>query len=293
MEYRNLITLKTIIEEGSFQAAAKKLNYNQSTITFQVHQLEEELGIKVFEKVGRTMRLSRAGSNLVPLVDEALACVKRIREYAQSQQDLCGSLNIAATEALLSYKMQDVLSEFKKQAPNAKINIEMVPCYQMESRILEGDLDLGVGYVFTPDHPLLVQQRLEQYPLVLVASPLLKEEDADFIRECQNKENLSTIFPNAGINRMMFEDYLKKKSIHMGNCIELGSVESIKKSVGSNLGVSYLPYFCVKEELKCGKLIELQTELSPSYLTGQYILYKNKWCSAEMKLMMELLEMHL
>ena len=52
MNTKNLITLKTILETGSFQNAADKLNYTQSTVTFQMKQLEEELSIKLFEKIG-------------------------------------------------------------------------------------------------------------------------------------------------------------------------------------------------------------------------------------------------
>ena len=61
MNTKNLLTLKTILETGSFQKAADKLNYTQSTVTFQMKQLEEELSLKLFEKIGRKMERMRAG----------------------------------------------------------------------------------------------------------------------------------------------------------------------------------------------------------------------------------------
>ena len=60
MNTKNLITFKTILEAGSFQKAADRLNYTQSTVTFQVKQLEEELSLKLFEKIGRRMELTQA-----------------------------------------------------------------------------------------------------------------------------------------------------------------------------------------------------------------------------------------
>ena len=61
MDLKYLETFKTIIEEGSYARAADKLGYTQSTITFQVQQLEQELSIKLFEKIGRRMQLTKSG----------------------------------------------------------------------------------------------------------------------------------------------------------------------------------------------------------------------------------------
>lgn len=63
MELKYLQTFQTIIEEGSFTKAAEKLNYTQSTITFQMGQLEQELSAKLFERVGRRMMPTKAANN--------------------------------------------------------------------------------------------------------------------------------------------------------------------------------------------------------------------------------------
>jgi DNA-binding transcriptional LysR family regulator len=66
MDIKNLITLRTIVDTGSFQAAANQLNYAQSTVTAQVQQLEQELGLRLFTKTGRKMVLTQAGRDLMP-----------------------------------------------------------------------------------------------------------------------------------------------------------------------------------------------------------------------------------
>ena len=68
MDLKYLNTFRTIVEEGSFSRAAERLNYTQSTITFQMGQLEGELSAQLFEKVGRRMVLSQAGRRLLPYV---------------------------------------------------------------------------------------------------------------------------------------------------------------------------------------------------------------------------------
>jgi Transcriptional regulator len=60
MDLKYLTTIKTILETGTFQKAANRLNYTQSTVTFQIQQLESELGMKLFERIGRRMVLTEA-----------------------------------------------------------------------------------------------------------------------------------------------------------------------------------------------------------------------------------------
>ena len=59
MDLKNLRTFQTVVQEGGFNKAAEKLNYTQSTITFQINQLEQELGLRLFEKIGRRMVLNQ------------------------------------------------------------------------------------------------------------------------------------------------------------------------------------------------------------------------------------------
>ena len=73
MELKSLYTVKKIIETGSYLNASKALNYAQSTITFQVKQLEAELDVQIFEKRGNKMALTQEGERLIPLIDNVIA----------------------------------------------------------------------------------------------------------------------------------------------------------------------------------------------------------------------------
>ena len=84
MDLKYLRTFHTIVEEGSFSKAAKRLNYTQSTITFQMGQLEQELSVRLFERIGRNMALTKAGEHLVPYVEEVLNSVNRLQNFERS-----------------------------------------------------------------------------------------------------------------------------------------------------------------------------------------------------------------
>ena len=92
MNTKNFVTFKTILEMGSFQKAADELGYTQSTVTFQIKQLEEELNLKLFEKIGRRMVLTQAGKDIMPYIDMILQGVEQIGNYGKSLSEISGSL---------------------------------------------------------------------------------------------------------------------------------------------------------------------------------------------------------
>lgn len=105
MELKYLTTFKTILQCGSFLEAAQKLHYTQSTITFQMQQLEKELGVRRFEKIGRRMTVTQAGRDMVPYVDAVLRAAERLQSYGKDSGQLTGTLRLAASETLLTYQM--------------------------------------------------------------------------------------------------------------------------------------------------------------------------------------------
>lgn len=100
MNTKSLVTFKTILEMGSFQKAADKLGYTQSTVTFQIKQLEEELALKLFEKIGRRMELTQAGKDIMPYVDMILQGAEQINNYGKSLSEITGSLKLAISDSM-------------------------------------------------------------------------------------------------------------------------------------------------------------------------------------------------
>ena len=82
MDIKQLHTFETIIQTGSFQKAAQVLSYAPSTITFQMKQLEKELGVSLFERRGHEQRLTSAGISLKPYVDQVLHSADQLVAHA-------------------------------------------------------------------------------------------------------------------------------------------------------------------------------------------------------------------
>ncbi len=289
MELKYLQTFKTIVSEGSFTKAAEKLNYTQSTITFQVKQLEQELSVQIFEKIGRNMVLTKAGQELIPYVDEVLNCMSRLFSFSENLFDLKGGLQIEMGETLLCYKMAPVLKELHQLAPQAKLDLRSTNCYEILEKIKTGKIDIGVFYLnVCNSEDFLQTYPIGEYSMDLVASPKIKEKYYDFITPNQTIDLPFIIDEPDCIFRQIFEKYLRSLNITLDHTIELWSIPTIKNLVKNDVGITYLPSFTVEKELQSGELCKIKTAIDNQKLTAVCAHHKNKWISPLMRLFIQL-----
>lgn len=290
MELKYLCTVKKIIETGSYQGAAAALNYAQSTITFQIKQLERELSVQLFEKNGNRMELTQQGKEILPLIDNVLFSVEELCCYGNNESEIRGSLVVALPETLVTYQMQPVLKAFKEKAPHVKLSIQVMNCYSITDQMINGNISLAIHYNVGNYPKSITTKEIGTYPLVLVSSPNLDELSRDFITPNQ-KKSLCHIQndPNALYLKFLHQ-YLRQKNITLETELEVWSIEAIKRSVMSNLGVALLPRFTVDDELRQGLLSEVPIDLQDSTITAMCVYNKNKWKSPAMKLFLQILD---
>lgn len=291
MEIKYLKTFLTIVEEGSFSKAAQKLNYTQSTITFQINQLEQEFSITLFEKIGRNMLLTKAGKQFIPYVKNVLNEMDKLYYFEKDLAEYQGDLHIGIGETLLCYKIPDVIKQFRAIAPKTKLFLRSMNCYDIRNSILNGTLDLGVFYEDIGGlNSNIIPHVIGHYDVILVASPDMKKQYHDFITPNQNIPIAFIINEKNCIFRQIFERYLQQKSIMLSHTVELWSIPTIKNLVKSNTGLSYLPKFTVQSELQNGELVEIATDITHSNITAVCAYHKNKWISPAMKLFIDIIK---
>lgn len=289
MDLKYLSTFQTIVEEGGFSRAAEKLNYTQSTITFQMGQLEEELSAQLFEKAGRRMVLTKAGEQLIPYVRDVMGAVERMRYFENDLAECRGNLHVGVAETLLCYQMPEILKKFHSQAPKARLFLQSMNCYDIRDALLDGTLDLGVFYEDVGGFGSNIETRsMGSYPVVLVASPEVRQACPDFVTPDRQIAIPFIINEKNCIFRQMFEAYLREKAICLDHTIELWSIPTIKNLVKSNMGVSFLPRFSVEEELARGELEEIAVDKTDARISAVCGHHKNKWVSPLMQLFMDL-----
>lgn len=293
MDLKYLYTFRTIVDEGGFNKAAQKLNYTQSTITFQMNQLEQELSTCLFEKIGRKMVLTKAGESLIPYVDEILQSIDKLHSFESDLSEYQGDLRVGVAETQLCYRFPAILKEFHLKAPKARLFLRSMNCYDIRDELLNGTLDIGVFYEDVGGFgSSLVTYEIGTFPTILLASPETQRQFPDFIKPDQVLSLPLVINEPNCIFRQMFEEYLREKSIRLGHTIELWSIPTVKNLVASGVGITYLPLFTVQEELKTEVLKEIGTDMEEPAITAVCGHHKNKWISPLMQLFIDLCKEH-
>lgn len=290
MEIKYLQTFKTILETGSFQKAAARLNYAQSTVTMQMQLLEQELSVKLFEKIGRRMVLTQSGSDLLPFINTALEAVAQMENYGKRDSELTGTLCVAMPETLLNYRMQPVIERFRELAPNVRLSLQMQNCYVIREQIMDGGIDLGVHYDVGGYGSSVIAKALSSYPLCLIASPKLLAQERDFVSSGQRKKVCLLTVDRKSVYHKRFDAYLTGAGIILDGEMEIESIETVKRCVASNLGVACLPRFTVERELKQGVLLELRTGPWDTQVETVCSWHKNKWITPAMELFIRLVK---
>lgn len=291
MDTRYLTTFQTIVREGSFSRAAARLNYTPSAITFHVAQLEQELAVPLFEKVGRRMVLSKVGERLVPYVEEILGSMERMRSFEGDLAKDPGQLNVGIAETQLCFRLPQVLGELHRKAPRARLRIRSMNCYDIRDALLEGTLDLGVFYAEVGGFgSALTCHPMGSFAVALVAAPATARDFHDFTSPDRRIPIPFLINEQNCIFRQMFEAELRQRSIRLDQTIELWSIPTIIQLVASGLGVSFLPRFTVQEALDRGTLVEIPTGLQERTLSAVCAHPRSKALSPLMRAFVQLCE---
>ncbi len=293
MNTRSFVTFKTILETGSFQKAANKLNYTQSTITFQIKQLEDELALKLFEKIGRKMVLTQAGRDILPYVDTILQGVEQIENYGKSLSEITGSLKIAIPDSILIYQMQPFIQAFLHEAPGVQLIIHSLQSGEVNQSVLNGTDDIGVNCEKFSYPESIVHKKLGTYNALLIAAPYTKSSLLDFITPNQRKPFSFICNEPDGYYQLDMDQYLAKKDIIVYPYMKVQSIEAVKQCVMNHLGMAVVPAYSVVNELKNGSLIQAKTELDEKIYHSVYLYHKNKWISPQMELAFELLKKYM
>lgn len=293
MNTKSLVTFKTILEVGSFQKAADKLGYTQSTVTFQIKQLEEELALKLFEKIGRHMELTQAGKDILPYIDMILQGAEQISNYGKSLSEISGSLKLAIPDSILIYNMQPFMQAFTHDAPNVQLVVNSIQSGEINQAIADGTADIGINCEKDSYPDSVIHKKLGKYKAVLVASPFTDSSLLDFITPHQRKPFSLICNEPDGYYQLDMDKYLSKKDILLNPPMKVQSIEAVKRCVMNNLGIAVVPTYSIGEELKNGSLMPIKTELDNKTYDSFYIYHKNKWMSPQMELALDLLKKYL
>lgn len=283
MDFKQLNAFLTISRLQSFTKAADALGYAQSTITTQIKLLENELDVKLFERIGKSTTLTHEGKKLLPYAKQILKLSTDIKTTVSNEDKPSGTLTIGAAESLCVLRLPEILKEYKRLYPDVDVSLKFGSCADFRHYLSENLIDVAFSLGVKIDSDEFISHIELPEPMLLLAYPGHPLINKDKIYP-EDIENESLILTETGCSyRAAFERILKDNGIKPNVTLETGSVQAIKQFTMSGLGITMLPEIAVKDEVNSGKLIPLNWSGPNLNIISQVIYHKDKWISPALK----------
>jgi DNA-binding transcriptional LysR family regulator len=256
LDTRQLASFVAVAQRLSFTRAAAELSFAQSTVTAHVKALERDLGVGLFYRMPGRIRLTDAGDRLLPYATRILELTESAREAA-GHSEPAGALVVGTMESLTSYRLLPVVEYLHLRYSRMRIALRPSICAETCEAVLETTYDCGFLIDTSRSFSGLESKVLCEEPLVIVAGadhrlagkPDLADDDL-------RVERLIETEPGCAY-REQLEHVLATGDGEPPPVLELGSIDAIKRSVASGLGIALLPRVTVAEELARGELLRL------------------------------------
>lgn len=289
MELRNVFTFIRVVDLGSFTKAAKELGYSQSTVTFQIKQLESELSIPLFDRIGKKISLTPLGEEFLFLAIDLIKTTSKIKAIGTRLGMHKVKLRIGIIESLFMGKLAELIPLYFNQMPSTQIETKTADSVKLYQMLRSNELDL----IFVLDKKIYQKDCIRAFAspvkIVFVASanhPITKEKEIN-ISDILKQPLILT--ERDSIYRKVLEERLALSDIELTPFLEVDNTSIIMKLIKKGLGISFLPEYIVQEDVKKNKLTILSIEDYVITLYYQVFYNKNKWVSSQMKLFINLM----
>ncbi|MCS7463343.1 LysR family transcriptional regulator [Paenibacillus doosanensis] len=239
MELRQLEYFIAVSEELHFTRAAEKLGISQPTLSQQIRALEDELDIPLFDRIGKKIAITEAGSILL---EQSLQIVRNLQNVKDSIAELHnykkGSFVVGALPSDLDYRISNLLIDYHKEFP--KIWLKIVSSVEIAAQVLENEVDIGIGIMPFPDDRLVrIPLCREEYVLVVSERHAWAGRDSIGIEELRGLDTV--MFPSGLIGRELVDDCCRKYGFTMNTIMETTSITSVIHLVKANIGATVQP----------------------------------------------------
>jgi DNA-binding transcriptional LysR family regulator len=255
MEVRDLQVFISVARHLNYTRAGEEVHLSQPSVSVRIKQLEIELGVKLFEQLGKKVALTDAGLLLMPYAQRVITAVQDAKHAIQDLQGLQqGSLRIGASTTPGMYIIPKTIARFKERYPKIDIHLGIKDTREIESGVLRNEFDFG----FVGGH--LVGDEIDVLPwlideLVLNIPPTHNLARKKTVNKADLEKERFVLRESGSATRATVINHLQKWRLQLQTVMEMENPESLKKAVQSGLGIAFISKFAVESELKAKTLI--------------------------------------
>jgi len=287
MDIRNLITFIQVAESGSFTRAGEQLGYTQPTVSVQIRQLETELGVRLFDRIGTTIRLTDKGH-------ETLALAQQIRHLCQemtltSHQERPVCIHLAMADSLIEPMFLTGLASFRENHPHISLKVTAAGTDTLFRMLDQNEADIVCtldSHIYNTNYVIAGEEQVGVHFVVAAMHPLAAQPCATL----KDLVNLPFLLTEKGMSyRRLLDEALAQRSMEIHPIFEIGHPDIICQLVAQGLGASFLPDYVTEDAVQRGEIIRLHVPDFEPELWKQLLYHRDKWISPQMQTVLEYL----
>lgn len=284
MEIRNVTTFVKIVEFNSFTKAAESIGYSQATVTAQIKALEAELGVPLFDRIGKRIFLTDAGQKFLPYALNLLNAEEEALHSVRPMDELEGELRICSASSYAAAVLPGFLLRFRKLHPGVNITVK-ISDYTEDTllKLKRDEIDFMAAIDDGSEIPdfRTVYRNKEKVMFVTYPDNQLLDRKQVSLQEIINDD---FIVADRSIGYIaMLENELRRLDLELNPVMEIGSVDAIIRLVMGGSGTTFIPEYIAADYISSGQIAEIPNYSIDVDLYSRFICNKNKWLNPIMK----------
>ena len=287
----NLETAKLfcdVVELKNFSRAAEIHGVSQSAVSQQIAQLEMEYSTQLLDRKKRPIELTLAGELFLQACQDVIERCQRLNSEIIQLNRQSTKIHLAAIFSIGMHTLQPYVKKFMGIYPDVNLWVEYKNAKEIYDLLLRGSVDIGIVAMPRRDKNIEVYP-FENEPMLLVCSPehsLARENEID-IHQLKGEKFIG--FEADVPSRQNVDAILKKYNVTVRTVMEFDNIETIKRAVEINAGLSILPKPCLRTELTTGTLAAIPFTNEHFYRPTGIIIRKDKHLAKAARYLIELL----
>ena len=282
MDLRALSIFIEVAERKSFTKAGEKLGYSQPTISFQIKQLEQELGVQLFDRIGHTVSLTDAGRDALTYAQQICRLAEEMAQGVSERSVPRGEVGLAMADSLCTPLIAGEFAAFRKACPKVSLKVMTAGTDGLFQMLDHNEADMVCtldSHIYDTAYVIAGEERIDAHFIACASHPLARKDSV----ELQEILSEPFILTEKGMSyRRLLDEELAKRSMEIQPVLEMGSADLICRLVAEGVGMSFLPDYVTESAVDRGLIVRLPVKDIRVELWKQLLYRKDKWVTLPM-----------
>ena len=289
MDIRNLTTFVHVAELGNFSRAAERLGYSQPTISVQIRQLEQELGFRLFDRIGHAVRLTDKGRDMLSYAQQVCLLCQQMVEEDDENEKRETLIRVATSDSLSASLLFECFPYIREKHPNIHLELTTAGTEDLFRMLDHNEADIVCtldNHIYNTSYRIEGERKVGLHFIVPAHSSLADRESLS-IEDILAQDWLLT---EKGMSyRRLLDEWLAKESTEVRPVLEAGQADLLCSLVEKGLGCSFLPDYITENAEKYGTVKRMTAEGFEPDLWKQILYHREKWVSPSMQTVLHIM----